>query len=565
MSLDSISRMAVRRRTLLLLLLGALLYVAFLGLRDVWYPDEPDIAEVARAMFRSGDWVHPRRMGEIWVDYPPMIYWAGTVSSHLLGGMSAFSLRLPNALAAIATVLMIGFVASRWFDARAGLWAGISLLTFVEFVAEANGYRPDVLFTFAISAGMLLYASGAGDRPFWLLRAAAFVCFGLAMLSKGPLGLLLPGLVLVLWLASQRRWRRIIEMAPLSVISVAVYWPWFAATAAGMGWDNMLHEFYAQNFERFMTGELRGHAQPWFYYLRDFWVVLMPWSWLVPPAIWWLVRSGRYRDPNVGLALWWFGTFLVFLSMAATKRPLYLLPAYPAIALLLAPWLASVGRKAEERELALPDSRPVRLYTLALGIVYTVLGIGLFVVVARLGSIVAGVDLNEQQLEVARNMPLPLVILAGALVAAGVWIGHAWKTGNVRAGLVRIAASHIVLYVVLLAAVMPALGPIKSYRAQSLWISETIGDETRFGMVDPYGVARRGGFAYYTGTMVDLLEGPDEVERFFAKHPRSVVLIRDERVDDIFAGNRAGWEARVLRDLRVGTHLYRVVRGPQPD
>jgi 4-amino-4-deoxy-L-arabinose transferase-like glycosyltransferase len=565
MSLDSIAHMALRRRTLLLLALGVLLYVPFLGLRDVWYPDEPDIAEVARAMFRSGDWVLPRRMGEIWVDYPPMIYWAGTISSRLLGGMSAFSLRLPNALAATGTALMIGFVASRWFDARAGLWAGISLLTFVAFVFQANSYRPDVLFALAITAGMLLYAEGAGDHPRWPLRAAAFMCFGLAMLSKGPLGLLLPGLVLVLWQGSLRRWRRIIEMAPLSVIAVAVYLPWFAATAEGMGWDKMLHEFYAQNFERFMTGELRGHAQPWFYYLRDFWLDFMPWSWLVPSAIWWLVRSGRYRDPNLQLALWWFGTFLVFLSMAATKRPLYLLPAYPAIALLLAPWLASVGRKSEERELGLPGSRPVRLYALALGIAYTVLGIGLFVVVARLGSIVAGVDLNEQQLEVARNMPLPLAVLAGALLAAGVWIGHAWQTGNVRAGIVRIAASHIVLYVVLLAAVLPTFGPIKSYRAQSLWISETIGDETHFGMVDPYGVARRGGFAYYTGTMVDLLEGPEDVERFFAEHPGSVVLIRDERVDDIFARDRAGWEARVLRDLRVGSHLYRVVRGPHPD
>jgi 4-amino-4-deoxy-L-arabinose transferase-like glycosyltransferase len=565
MSLDCIARIALRHRTLLLLSLGALLYVAFLGLRDLWYPDEPDIAEVARAMFRSGDWVHPRRMGEIWVDYPPMIYWAGTVSSHLLGGMSAFSLRLPNALAAIGTVLMAGFFASRWFDARAGLWAGISLLTFAAFVVEANGYRPDVLFTLAITAGVLLYAEGAGDRPRLPLRAAAFACFGLAMLSKGPLGLLLPGLVLVLWQGSHGRWRRVIEMAPLSAIAVAVYLPWFVATAEGMGWDKMSHEFYAQNFERFMTGEFRGHAQPWYYYLRDFWLDFMPWSWLVPSAIWWLLRAGRYRDPKVQLALWWLGTFLVFLSMAATKRPLYLLPAYPAVALLLAPWLASVGRKAEEREPAPADSRPVRLYALALGIAYTVLGTGLFVAVAGRGSILAGADLNEQQLEVAHNMPLPLVILAGALLAAGVWIGHAWRTGNVRAGIVRIAASHIVLYVVLLAVVLPTFAPIKSYRAQSLWISGTIGDETRFGMVDPYGVARRGGFAYYTGTMVDLLEGPGEVERFFAEHPGSVVLIRVDRVDDIFAGDRAGWEARVLRDLRVGRHLYRVVRSPQPD
>ncbi len=104
--MSTISDWLIRHRTVFLLLTGLLVYVAFLGLREVWYPDEPDIAEVARAMFLSGDWVSPRRMGVIWVDYPPMIYWIGTISSHIVGDMSAFSLRLPNALAAIITILV---------------------------------------------------------------------------------------------------------------------------------------------------------------------------------------------------------------------------------------------------------------------------------------------------------------------------------------------------------------------------------------------------------------------------------------------------------------------------
>jgi 4-amino-4-deoxy-L-arabinose transferase-like glycosyltransferase len=563
MSAEHISQLALKHRTLLLLLLGALLYVAFLGLRDLWYPDEPDIAEVARAMFRSGDWIRPRRMGEIWVDYPPMIYWVGTISSHLLGDMSAFSLRLPNALAAIGTVLMTGFACSRWFGARAGLWAGISLLTFLGFVYEANSYRPDVLFTLTITAGMLLYAEGADDRARFLLRAAAFACFGLALLSKGPLGLLLPGLALVMWQAFRRKWRRIFEMAPLSLIAVAVYLPWFVATAEGMGWNSILYEFYAQNLERFLTSEYRGHGQPWFYYLRNFWLDFMPWSWLVPPAVWWLVRSGRHRDPKIQLAFWWFGAFIAFLSIAATKRQLYLLPAYPAVALLLAPWLATVGRPMDRSEVSAPDARPVRWYSMVLGILYPFLGFALFVAVANLGRIIAGADLNEQVLEIGRTIPVPLVVLGVVLLMSGFWIGFAWKNQDARAAIRRIGAAHIALYVVILAVVMPAFAPVKTYRPQSLWISETIGDETHFGMVDPAGIARRGGFAYYTGTLVDLLEGPREVEQFFEKHPGSVVLIDENSVDDIFAGREAAWENRVMRDIRVGRHVYRVVRGPQ--
>jgi len=572
---SDIANKAVRYRTLLLVLLGALLYVAFIGLRDLWYPDELDIAEVALAMFRSGDWVSPRRMGVIWVDYPPMIYWAGTIFSHLFDGMSAFSLRLPNALAAIGTVVITCAVGTRWFDARTGLWAGFALLTFLSFVYEANSYRPDVLFTLMITSGMIVYAYGAGERPRLSLRVLGFTFLGLAMLAKGPLGLLLPGLVLTLWLGTRREWRRILELAPLSLISLAIYLPWFAATAGAMGWDNILYELYAQNFARFQAGELRGHAQPFYYYFKNFWLDFAPWSWLVPPAIWWIIRTDRWRDPRVQLALWWFGTFFVFLTLAATKRQLYLLPAYPAVALLLAPWLASVGRPETESSADTPRTRPVRIYSLILAVVFSALGIVLIGVVARLASIVAGLDLNEQELEVAQGVRIPLALMGTVLLASGAWIILAWKRGDTRAALVRIGTTHVALYVVILALVLPALGPTKSYAPQSQWIREQIGSETNFGMVYPFGsktasgkimnagIAKRGGFAYETGAMVDLLDDRADVENYFRQHPTSVVLIHEGSVDMIFSGEESAWQARVIRELRTGSHVYVVVRGPQ--
>jgi 4-amino-4-deoxy-L-arabinose transferase-like glycosyltransferase len=105
--------------------LGALVYVLWLGTRDFWYPGEPDLAEISRAMFASGDWIVPRRNGEVFLNYGPLFFWASTFASHLLGGMSEFALRLPNALAAVAVVVATSLVGSRWFGTRAGLWAGL--------------------------------------------------------------------------------------------------------------------------------------------------------------------------------------------------------------------------------------------------------------------------------------------------------------------------------------------------------------------------------------------------------------------------------------------------------
>jgi hypothetical protein len=152
-------------------------------------------------------------------------------------------------------------------------------------------------------------------------------------------------------------------------------------------------------------------------------------------------------------------------------------------------------------------------------------------------------------------------LLGIVLLGSGLWIGHAWRHKDARASLVRIGGAQVALYVVILAFVMPAFGAIKTYAPQSRWISEAIGDETHFGMVDPNGIARRGGFAYYTGTMVDLLDSEPEVERFFKEHPDSVVLIVEESTDRIFAGNQAAWQSRILRELRVGSYLYVVVGG----
>jgi 4-amino-4-deoxy-L-arabinose transferase-like glycosyltransferase len=575
MIISDLSRLAVRYRTLLLVVLGALLYIAFLGLRDLWYPDELDIAEVARAMFVSGDWVSPRRMGVIWVDYPPMIYWAGTIFAHLFDGMSAFSLRLPNAIAAICTVIITCAVASHWFGARIGLWAGFALLTFLTFVYEANSYRPDVLFALMITSGLVVYAYGAADKPRWYLRVAGFALLGLAMLAKGPLGLLLPGLVLTLWLGARHEWRRALELAPLSLIALAIYLPWFAATADAMGWNNILYELYAQNFARFQDGAVRGHAQPFYYYLQNFWTDFAPWSWLVPAAIWWLVRSGRWRDPRIQLVLWWFGAFFVFLSVAATKRQLYLLPAYPAVALLLAPWLASVGLPEAQPSADAPKTRPVRIYAPILALVFSAISIVLCVVVVLFASIVAGQNLDELELEVARGLRAPLAVLAAVMLASALWIFQAWRRDQTRAALIRIGAAHVVLYVVILGLALPAFNPTKTYAPQGQWIREQIGSETHFGIVYPVGsksasgvsvssgVAKRGGFGYEAGALVDLLETPAEVESFFLEHPASVVLIHEGSVDLIFAGEEPAWQARIIGEVRTGKFVYIVVRGPR--
>lgn len=560
MTETGLSSFAVRHRTLLLLVLCTVVYIAPLGLRDMWYPDEPDIAEVAQSMYVSGDWVAPRRMGVIWVDYPPMIYWVGSISSHLLGGMTEFALRLPIALSAILLVLVTCGVVSRWFDPRTGLWSGFVLATFTEFVFEAICYRTDMLFASFIGIGVLVYAAGAGERPRWLLRVAGFALLGLAVLSKGPLGLLLPGLVLTLWHGARREWRRLLELAPLALVAIAVALPWYVACARAMGVETFLGEILAQNFERFQSG-FRGHGQPLYYYLTEIWFDLIPWALLLPFAIWWVVRSGLWRNRYLQLALWWFGAFFVFLTLAETKRLVYMLPAYPAAAMLLGRYFTAIGET--ESAHPRPDPRPVRALTALAAILFLVGGVALVVGAVATETITEKAELDALETQVALGVRWALALVGATTIAAAMWMGQAWRRGDLHTVLVRIGVSVMVIYLGATMFLFPPFDVTKSYKPQSRWIRQQIGDEDHFGLVNPeYGFRKMGAFGFYSGVLVDLLESRGEIESFFERHPGSVVLVLEEVADDMFAGAEKEWRGRVVRPLQVSSFHYLVLRGP---
>jgi 4-amino-4-deoxy-L-arabinose transferase-like glycosyltransferase len=428
---------------------------------------------------------------------------------------------------------------------------------------ETVSYRPDTFFTLFIAGGMYLYARAvADDRPHWGLRVAAFAMLGGAMLSKGPLGLLLPGLVLTLWHISRKEWRRFLELAPLAVVSFAIYMAWFVQCANAMGADSILYELYAQNFARFASG-FRGHEQPATYYLVKIWPNLAPWSPLLPFAIYWLVKSGRWRDRNVQLCMWWLGAFFVFLSTAVTKRALYMLPAFPAAALMLGPYLAAVGRAGAGDRQA-PDPRPVRVYAAALGLLFLLLGLLSFLPAVAFDTLASRLDrLDELELAVARDAQVPLAAMGLAFLCFGLSFLHAWRRSDVRAALVRFGVAFLALYVLAFAWLLPTFSPTKSYRPQCEWIRAEIGDADEIGLVSPKWAYRKmGAFGFYTGARVRRMETRDEIAAFFRDHPGSVVLIERDLTEGLFAGDGPAWRDRIVRELRAGSLVYTVVRAP---
>ncbi len=551
---------------LLLAAVGAVLYVAFLGLRDLWYPDEPDIAEVCRAMFLSGDWISPRRNGVIWIDYQPLVYWTACITSHLFGVMNEFTLRLPSALAGIATALLPCHFESRWFDPRTVLWAGLLLLTFQQYAYNAVSYRPDQIFTLAVAAALLIYSRGCDEQRRWGPRVVGYAFLGVAFLAKGALGLLLPGLVLTLWHVSRREWRLLLEMAPLTLVALAVALPWNIAVSVAMGGDNFFSELIAQNFHRFHSGS-RGHERPLYYYLERIWADLAPWSVFLPFAVWWVCRGGLWRDRNVQLALWWSAAFFVVLSIAVTKRQLYMLPAYPAMAILMAPWMSAVSGGAPARDAPPPDPRPARVYVAAFAIVLPILGGGAVLAALGLEQILEllsdRLDLDDKKRELALSLRAPLVGLGAIVLGAGIWIIKSWRRGDVGAGLFRIAAANLLAYIVLIAWLLPALNPVRTYAPQGAWIREQIGDETVMALADPWlGHHKMGAFGYYSGALVALPKTEDEIDRFLAEHPTSLAVVHPEVTKQLMASDKHDWKSRFVQEMPTPRETFSVFKLP---
>jgi 4-amino-4-deoxy-L-arabinose transferase-like glycosyltransferase len=369
--------------------------------------------------------------------------------------------------------------------------------------------------------------------------------------------------VLTLWHGSRREWRRLLELAPLALVSIAVYLPWFIACARAMGSENFLYELYAQNFARFVAAD-RGHGKPIHYYLVNIWGDLAPWSLLLPFALWWVYRGRARRDRHVQLLLWWFGAFFVFLSLAATKRQLYLVPAYPAIAVLLGLWIAAVLRAYGEGSQA-PSPRPVRAHGLAAAALLAVVGVALVAAGTGIVQVADPSHPSPNMRQAVAALRTPVVVLGVAAFAGGLWIGTAAARRRPRAVLVRTVACHVLIYLILLGWVLPAANPIKSTKTQGRWIRQQMGDATHMGLVfnrARYGFRKMGSFGLYADARVELLESAAQVDRFFEVYPHSIVLIEQDEVDGVFRDDADAWADRIVRDLWIGNDHYIVVRGP---
>ncbi|HEV8374912.1 MAG TPA: glycosyltransferase family 39 protein [Candidatus Polarisedimenticolia bacterium] len=335
----------------LLAVLSGTLFLTRLSGTDLKEPNEPISAQAAREMIQRGDWIVPTVNGEPYPDKPPLLFWSIGLASLPGGDVSETTARLPSALAALALVLAVYYFSRRTLGEWGAFFAAATLAVSNLFVEQARYVQHDMLLCLGVTVSTLaLFRLKDGDAPrgVWLALAAAALALGI--LDKGPVALALPALVLCVEGALERSlFRRMGTLVFAGLLGMLPPVFYYVLLARRSGWDLVQTFLFRHNMERFASGF--DHAQPWWYFLAHFPVDLLPATLLLPAAI-----ALRSDDPvrRRFHRRCWIGILvpLVFFSLSASKRPVYLLPALPYVALLAGSVMEALLRGESSKRVA---------------------------------------------------------------------------------------------------------------------------------------------------------------------------------------------------------------------
>lgn len=348
-----------------LLLIGWFAFFWNLGSIGLIDETEPLFAEAARQMTVTGDWITPFFNGETRFDKPPLIYWLMAIA-YLVLGVNEWAARLPTAIAAMALV-SLGFYTLWSLGAQslsnvqsqptkfkypnwlcAGLGSALMALN-LETIVWARTGLSDMLLTGCIGGALMSFFLGYAQPSKPVLQARWYLTFyiliGLAILTKGPVGMVLPVLIIGLFVLYLGNWKEVLqEMRILSgsLLVLLIALPWYVLVIWANGWTYINSFFGYHNLERF-TSTVNHHEGPWYYHFPVVLLGFAPWSIYLPVAIarlqFWQRSHWRSKDRSTQLglfALFWFVGVFVFFTIAATKLPSYVLPLMPAAAILVA-------------------------------------------------------------------------------------------------------------------------------------------------------------------------------------------------------------------------------------
>ena len=486
-----------------------------LGSPTFWDPDEAHYAETSRELLRTGDWFAPHYNEQPFFDKPILFHWL-QATTMALAGPTEFGARLVAALGALALIATTAWLGATLISFEVGFVAALVLAASPAVFALARYAILDTVFTAFLFGGVSLVTVAAlKDRP--RLQWSGYVLIALAVLTKGPLALVLCGLTfgMALLVSAELR-RRLLGLRIVTglVLVLALSAPWFLYM-----WARFRGEFIAgyvldENIRLFATNRFRSRTDTWFYF-RVLGVGLLPWTGLVLGRLFDDVRRlvrDRALDPVETLLWCWTLAVVGFFTLSRFKLDHYVFPAAPALCLLCARAWADIRAHTLVR-----TSAGVRVGFQTVGPILVVIGAGGgYFMIARL-------ELPPTAIVV------PIVMLvAGAVITARASLSN-WQPPRVPW---MALTACVVTYAGIIVWVMPALERHKVVDDIAQWVARNAPAESRVGL---YRLNRwSNSFRFYVDRHAAHLEGIEEA-RAFLEEPSPFYCVMLGPIYDEFA------------------------------
>ena len=334
--------------TWLLCLVCVVVLFVNLGSADFFEPDEGRNAEKAREILLLNDWVTPHENFLPVLDKPMFFYWL-VAFSYKIFGITEWSARLPSTVFALGCLFLVYHFARQWWRSWAAMWSVLILLTSVEFFLLARIVRSDMTLTFCVTLALCSFYSAVhaeNEKAKKLHCLLMYGALGTGTLVKGLIGFIIPGMVFFVYLLLTNKWSslRRLHLLPGALLFLVIVTPWYLwVDARNPGY--LRYFFWDEHLTRYLTDEF-NRTQSWFYFFFVIAVGFFPWTLLLPFVVkdWWQ----KIDDKNIFLILWAILP-LLFFSASNSKLPHYILPIYPALAILTGRMITDFFSKPQSR------------------------------------------------------------------------------------------------------------------------------------------------------------------------------------------------------------------------
>ena len=479
-------------------------------------PDEAHYAQLTREMLRAGNWMIPLLDGLPYIDKPVLFHWLQGLAIAVLGETPA-AMRLPSAVAGIALFWTTRWMGVRLFDERIGVRAWLMLATLpLTFMLGSVGVFDMVFTAFLFGAVAVALVAALRDRP--RLQYLAYVLLSLAVMTKGPVALVLAGLFFLSGLACGKECRTALlslRWVTGAILTVVLSLPWFAWMYYALGWQ-FVHQYA-------LAGNLYYITQPQSFwhsafhpslYVSIFLVRFFPWSVVVLGGALDTIRRRRaaIRIPPEELLLWvWVGVIFIFFSLARFKVDRYVYPAAPACCLLAArAWMSMSIRSADLA--AARESICARWSVAALGLVLVAVGA------------VAGWSLFDLGLELPRAaLIIPVSLAAGGLLLEATILRRRAVSPVVFGG---VLVMLLLVYGSVMAIGMPILEKARPTAAIASALRPKLAADDQVGL---YRLEKwRFSLRYYVERPLSRLQNPSDVREFLTRRGGYVLMLDED-------------------------------------